>query len=180
MVAMAHRIGRCVVAAFALCTSTAHADAGAEAEVGFGAGRWNALNSSIVDFRFAMGGHFDIGRGLVLHAGLAADILLVRTTTNNGLIEFGPYASMTSPLPSGWSIGPRVSFAFVEKPMVFVGVRVDHRPVTFGIDAVHMFAAETPTGVVATASLTGKAGAWGIAIGGVLALLLAAGSRGNG
>ena len=87
---------------------------------------------------------------------------------------------MTWPLPSDWSIGPRVSFEIVEKPIVFVGMRVDHRPVTFGIDAVHMFAAEKPTGVVASASLTGRAGAWGIAIGGVVALLFAAGSRGNG
>ena len=59
-------------------------------------------------------------------------------------------------------------------------MRVDHRPLTFGIDAVHMFASEKPTGVVASASLTGKAGAWGLAIGGILALLFAAGSRGNG
>lgn len=64
--------------------------------------------------------------------------------------------------------------------MMFVGMRVAHSPVTFGIDAVHMFAAERPTGIVASASLTGKAGAWGIAIGAVLALLFAAGGRGNG
>jgi len=40
---------------------------------------------------------------------------------------------------------------------------------------VSCFAAETPTGVVASVSLTGKTGAWGIAIGGALALLFAAG-----
>ena len=176
---MALRI-RCVVAVFVLCTSTAYADAGAEAEAGFGAGGWNAEKTSILDFRFAVGGHFDISPQFVLHAGLVADILSVETTTNNGLLELGAYTSMTSPLQSGWSIGPRVSFDFFEKPIVFVGVRVSHRPVTFGIDAVHMFAAEKPSGVIASASLTGKAGAWGIAIGGVLALLFAAGSRGNG
>ena len=169
-----------MVAAFALSTSAAHADAGAEAEAGFGAGGWNAEQTSIVDFRFAVGGHFDVGRDLVLHTGLVADILLVDTTTNNGLVELGAYTSMAWPLGSGWSIGPRVAFEVVEKPIAFVGVRVAHRPVAFGIDAVHMFAAEKPTGVIASASLTGKAGAWGIAIGGVLALLFAAGSRGNG
>jgi hypothetical protein len=177
---MSRRSGWYVVAAIAWCASTAHADPGAEAEVGLGAGRWSAETPSIVDFRVSAGGHFDIGTNLVLHAGLAVDVLAVDTTTNNGLVELGAYTSMTSPLQSGWSIGPRVAFEFVEKPMLFVGMRVDHRPVTFGIDFVHMFASERPTGFVASASLTGKAGAWGIAIGGVLALLFAAGSRGNG
>src|SRR5262245_48584505 len=126
---MARRIGWCVVAAFALCTSTAYADADAEAEAGFGAGRWNAVKTSILGFRAAVGGHFDIGSGLVLHTGLAADILSVETTTNNGLLELGAYTSMTLPLQSGWSIGPRVSFELVEKPILFVGMRIDHRPV---------------------------------------------------
>lgn len=169
-----------VVAIFALCARTAHADAGAEAEAGFGAGGWNAEKTSILDFRFAVGAHVDLARGLVLHMGVAADILSVDTTTNNGLVELGQYTWLTTPLGRSWSIGPRVSFEFVEKPILLVGIRVAHRPMTFGIDAIHLFAAEKPTGVVVTASLTGKAGAWGIAIGGVLALLFAAGSRGNG
>ena len=133
-----------------------------------------------MDFRFAVGGHFDLGDDLVLHTGVVADILAVDTTTNNGLLELGVYTSMTRRLGSGWSIGPRLAFDFVEKPILFAGVRFDHRPVTFGIDALHMFASEKPTGAVASVSLTGKAGAWGIAIGGVLALIFAAGSRGNG
>ena len=170
----------CVVAAFALSTRTAHADAGPEAEVGLGAGWWNAESTSIVVMRGAVGGRFDIGDGRILHAGAVADILFVDTTDNNGLLELGAYSSMTFPLGSGWSFGPRVSFEVFEKPIVLVGGRFDHRPVTFGIDALHMFASEKPTGVVASASLTGKAGAWGLAIGGVLALLFAAGSRGNG
>lgn len=180
VVGMGCRAGWCVVAALAWCATTAHADTGAEAEAGFGAGGWNAEKTSILDFRFAIGAHVDLARGLVLHVGAVADILAVDTTTNNGLLEIGPYASLTTPLQSGWTIGPRLSYEFIEKPILLVGVRVAHRPVAFSIDAVHMFAAEKPTGVVASASLTGKAGAWGIAIGGVLALIFAAGSRGNG
>src|SRR6476661_3494691 len=132
----------CLFAAIALGTSMAHADAGAEAEAGFGAGAWNAEKTSILDVRFTVGGHFDIGHNLVLHTGLTTDILAVDTTTNNGLLELGGYVAMTSPLPSGWSFGPRVAFEVVEKPIVLIGMRIDHRPITFGVDFVHMFASE--------------------------------------
>jgi hypothetical protein len=177
---MGRRARWCVVAAVVVSATTVHADQRPEAEVGFGAGAWNAETKSIVDFRAAIGGRFDIGDGRVLHVGGVADLMFVETTTNNGLVELGAYTSLTFPLGSGWSFGPRASFEVYEKPIVLVGVRFDHRPVAFGIDALHMFASEKPTGVVASASLTGKAGAWGLAIGGVLALLFAAGSRGNG
>lgn len=160
--------------------SDARADNGPEAEAGFGAGGWNAQKTAIEDIRFAIGGHFGLGSDLVLHTGVVADALLVDTTANNGLVELGVYAGVSTPLGSGWTIGPRVSFEFVEKPVAMLGVQVAHRPVSFGLDAVHLFADERPTGVVASASLTGKAGAWAIAIGSVLGLLVAAAGRGNG
>jgi hypothetical protein len=161
-------------------TSVAHADNGPEAEAGFGAGGWNAEHTSIEDVRFAVGGHFDVGNELVLHTGVAADLLLVDTTANNGLAELGAYGALSVPLQGGWSYGPRVSFEIVEKPIVMVGMGIRHRPVSFNVDAVHLFKDEKPTGVIASASLTGKAGAWGVAIGAVVGLIVASFSRGNG
>ena len=173
-------MGRWIVIAVVALTARARADNGAEAEAGFGAGGWNAQKTAIEDIRFAIGGHFDVGGELVLHTGVVADALLVDTTANNGLLELGAYAGVSTPLGSGWTIGPRASFEIVEKPVAILGGRIAHRPVSFDLDVIHLFKDEKPTGVIASASLTGKAGAWGIAIGAVVGLIVAGFSRGNG